>query len=84
MIPDPFEIFLRPHEDSAPPPALKALSLRMPQKAFLYVQHMAEAADLSRNAMAIQLLEWGIAHALSRLPDEMRDEIQNSVELTQG
>jgi predicted transcriptional regulator len=77
---DPFEIFLRPHDDAAPPAPLKALSIRMPQRAFRYVQHMAEAADLSRNAMAVQLIEWGIAHALSRLPDEMRDEIQSSVD----
>jgi len=77
---DPFEIFLRPCDDTAPPLPLKALSVRMPQEAFRYVQHMAEAADLSRNAMTVQLIEWGIAHALSRLPDEMRDEIQNSVD----
>lgn len=78
MTPDPFDIFLRAQEEAAPLP-LKALSVRMPQKAFLYVQHMAEAADLSRNAMAVQLIEWGIAHALSRLPDEMRDEIHTAV-----
>ena len=79
MTPDPFDIFLRAQEEAAPLPLIKALSVRMPQKAFLYVQHMAEAADLSRNAMAVQLIEWGIAHALSRLPDEMRDEIHTAV-----
>ena len=77
---DPFEIFLRPHDAAVPPPPLKAMSVRMPDTAFRYVQHMAEAADLSRNAMAVQLIEWGIAHALSRLPDEMRDEIQAEVD----
>ena len=72
---DPFDVFLRPPDASEAPPVLKAVSVRLPQRTFRYLEEMAEHADLSRNAMAVQLVEWGISHALARLPDDMRDQI---------
>ena len=80
---EPTEVFMWAHDDSARPTALKALSVRMPEWAFRYVEEMATAADLSRNAMAVQLIEWGIAHALARLPDEMRNELEGAAKYTQ-
>ena len=73
-------LFLRPAGEVEPPPVLKAASVRMPAKTLAYIDAMAEAADLSRNGMAVQLIEWGIQHALGELPDEIRDEIGESVE----
>ena len=76
---DPFDVFFRPPDDGEPV-VLKALSVRLPQRTFRYVEEMAEHANLSRNAMAVQLLEWGISFALARLPDEIRDEIGMAVD----
>lgn len=77
---DPLEVFFRvPEEDPRPVPT-RALSVRMPVRVFRYLEEMAEHADMSRNAMAVQLLEWGAAYALSRLPDELRDEIACAVD----
>lgn len=80
MTTDPKDLFLlRPTEED-PAPVLKALSVRMPLRTFRYLEEMAEHADLSRNAMAVQLIEWGIQHALRELPEALADEIGEAVE----
>ena len=77
---DPVDLFLRPAEEGPSLVSLKALSVRMPLRTFRYLEEMAEHTDLSRNAMAVQLIEWGIAHALSRLPEEICDQIGYAVD----
>lgn len=79
MIVDPFDVFLKKQEEDAPMKAPRPLTLRLPEQVFFYVQHMSEKAEMSRNAMGVQLVEWGISYALSRLPDEMRNEIHSAV-----
>jgi hypothetical protein len=78
MRPDVESLFLRGRSDMNQP--LKALSVRMPPTVFAYLQRLAEEADISRNAMAVQLLSWGIEFALSELPVDFHASIVLEVE----
>lgn len=80
MASDPFDIFLREPESDPEPAPLKALTVRLPLRTFRYLEEMAEQADLSRNAMAVQLVEWGISFALDRLPEELNHQIGVAVD----
>lgn len=77
---DPHEVFLREPDDDPQPVTLKALTVRLPLRTFRFLEEMAEHADLSRNAMAVQLVEWGIAHAMDRLPEELAHQIGTAVD----
>jgi hypothetical protein len=72
-------LFLRDSAE-APPPSKKGISLRVSPRLLAYIDAMSEHADISRNAMGEQLLEWGVRYALGELPDEIRDEIVESVD----
>lgn len=80
MAPDPFDVFLREPDEDPQPVTLKALTVRLPVRTFRFLEEMAEHADLSRNAMAVQLVEWGIAHAMERLPEELVLQIGTAVD----
>ena len=77
---DVLNLFLRDRDSEPEPPVLKGISIRLPSNLLAYVDQMAEHADLSRNGMAVQLLEWGVRYALLELPDEIRDEIVEAVD----
>lgn len=77
---DVFKVFFKPKEEAGAPPVLKAITVRLPQVTYDYLEAMAEHADMSRNAMAVQLIQWGENFALGQLPDEIRDEIGEQVE----
>ncbi len=74
---DPRYVFMRPHKPEGGPYPLKTLSIRLPLPAFERLEVMAEAAELSLNAMAIQLIEWGTESAISSLPPEFAHELVN-------
>ena len=80
---DVLDVFTRQPDDQ-PPPVLKGVSIRMPAGLLRYIDEMAEHADLSRNGMAVQLLEWGVRYALLELPYEIRDEIVEAVDGPDG
>jgi hypothetical protein len=78
MSKDVLSVFLKdPQEQSEP---VKALSVRMPMSTYTYLQRLASAADLSGNAMAVLLLQWGIEFALTQLPADLHVSISREVE----
>lgn len=78
-MPDVLDIFRPvPNEEPSPPP-MKAFTVRIPAPLLGYVDEMAQTAGISRNAMAIHLLDWGVRHALERLPEELRSHILEAV-----
>lgn len=78
---DIFNFFVKPPPDpAASPPVLKSISVRLPASLLAYIDVLAEHGDVSRNAMSVRLLEWGVQDCLAHLPDGMRDEIGESVE----
>jgi hypothetical protein len=77
---DVFQVFLKPDKEDDAPVVLKTTSVRMPSTLLAYIDAMAEKADLSRNAMCVQLLTWGVSFAMAELPDDIRHEIGVSVE----
>lgn len=76
---DVADVFLNA-DPPEPTPVLKALSVRMPADVAAYIERLAEAADLSRTAMAVCLLRWGIDFALHELPPDMHVSIVSDVE----
>lgn len=76
-----FDVFVRqePDEDTLAEMGMKAITVRGPASLVQYIEVMAEHAELSRNAMAVQLIRWGISSAMAQLPDELRDAIQNDL-----
>lgn len=72
---DPLVVFTV-EADAPDPPRLRVLSVRMPRAVWGYLDAMAEEAQLSRNSMAVQLMEWGIGYALAQLPTPIRDDIE--------
>lgn len=70
-------VFLKEHE---PDEDLRALTVRMPASTYAYVQRLAEEANLSRNAMAVQILQWGVDLALNELPPEIHVSIVHDVQ----
>lgn len=58
----------------------RSLSVRMPFRTHQFVVAMAEHAGVSRSAMAVHLLDWGITYALEHMPAGMADEITTDVD----
>ena len=58
---------------------LRSASIRMPVQVLHRIDSMASHAELSRNAMANQLLSVGIDAVLDELPDELRESIEVQV-----
>jgi hypothetical protein len=75
-----FDVFLRPPDDETLHDlGMKAFTVRAETSLVNFIEVMAEHAELSRNAMAVQLIRWGISSAMAQLPDEVRDAIQNDL-----
>lgn len=83
MTNDVFDVFFT-REDDDEPPVLKALTVRMPMRTYRYLEEMADQANLARGAMGVQLIEWGISHALAQLPDGVRNHIVLEVDGPDG
>ncbi len=62
--------------DHDPDGPLRAFSVRLPEGRLAYIDAMAEAADVSRNVMANELLRVGLSAVLAELPDVVRDDIE--------
>lgn len=60
---------------------LFAVSVRIPQRTRLMLDAMAKQANISRNSMAIELMQAGIQDVLSKLPDVV---VQDLVEEAGG
>ncbi len=59
----------------APPPELRTFSVRLEATRLAQIEAMAQVADVSRNAMAVRLLEVGINAVMHEIPPEVRTEI---------
>lgn len=55
---------------------LYPLSVRLPASTKAMVDEMAENAGVSRNSMAIELIQAGIQSVLARLPDPIAQELR--------
>jgi hypothetical protein len=77
---DVFQVFLQSPPPSDEPSSMRSLSVRMPADTYRYLTVMADHANLSLNAMAVQLLSWGIDFALWELPPEIHADIVSDVE----
>ena len=84
MTNDVFDVFFRKDEDDTEPPPLKATTVRMPVRTFHYLEEMADQAHITRNAMAVQLIEWGVSYALAQLPEDVRNGIVIEVDGPHG
>lgn len=60
-------------------PGTYAMTFRLPLKLAAYVAVMADHADVSRNEMAKLIIQAGVDEILSRTPDGIRAEIQDSL-----
>jgi hypothetical protein len=56
----------------SPPPELRSFSVRLEAWRLAQIDSMAEAADVSRNAMAVRLLVIGINAVMHAMPQEVR------------
>lgn len=75
-----FDVFLRPaDDDDLHEMGLKAITVRAPSSLVNFIEVLAEQAELSRNAMAVQLIRWGISSAMAQLPDELRESIEQEL-----
>lgn len=77
--PDPIDVFF-PKEEELRPPEIKTISLRVPEPVYLVIQSMSVQADTSMNAMAVHLVEWGVAYALKQMPEEMSADLVKAIE----
>jgi hypothetical protein len=67
--------------DAPPPDAaadLRQISQRLPVQTLARIDALAEHAELSRNAMVLELLRVGIASVQSCLPPVVLDEVNES------
>lgn len=58
---------------------VKSFSVRLPGSQLAWIDSLASAAELSRNAMANHLLRVGISAVLAHLPDPVRDDVDADV-----
>jgi hypothetical protein len=58
---------------------IRTISIRIPEGRLAWLDAMAEHADVSRNVFANELLRVGISSVLGELPDEIREEIEQTV-----
>jgi hypothetical protein len=75
---DVFDVFMRGDTEPDPEP-VKALTVRLPAGLFQWVSVMADEADRSKNQLAISLIQWGVSAALARLPDDIRNDLEQQM-----
>lgn len=55
----------------------RIVSTRMPVSLLRFIDAMASEAGVSRNTMALKLLEVGIGEVMAELPDSIREGIES-------
>jgi hypothetical protein len=69
-----YEAHDNPKDD---PPELRIVSVRMAVSLMKFIDAMASEAGVSRNTMAVKLLEVGIGEVMAELPDSIREGIES-------
>jgi hypothetical protein len=68
-----------PGEDPEDESPLRTVTVRLPESRLVWIDAMAEEADLSRNAMLVNLLRVGVSSVMGSLPDEVREIIEENI-----
>lgn len=73
------DLFLSPRPAVEPEP-VRAFTVRIPVTTMQYLEELTERANISRMAMATNIMQWGIEYALQQMPTQMHVAIVEEVE----
>lgn len=71
-------MFLSPSDEERGPESWHVTTFRLPKSQLAWVDALAAQAEVSRSAMLVELVRVGVSELLGALPDEVRDEVEQT------